>query len=70
MESDTYIVRTTLATRLPFLKPIIENLVQTVSQVESIANLVYTRAILSEFEKNIPFHVKWVDQASLYANCS
>lgn len=45
----TGIIKTALRTH-DFVKPVVENLVQVLSQVESLGNLVFTRAVLKQFQ--------------------
>jgi hypothetical protein len=47
----TGIVKTALQTQ-EFVKPVVENLIQVLSQVESVGNLIYTRALLKQKAKS------------------
>jgi hypothetical protein len=62
----TGIVKTALQTQ-EFVKPVVENLIQVLSQVESVGNLIYTRALLKQFHDHSKIEARWLDQTTVRA---
>jgi hypothetical protein len=60
------VIKTAIQTH-KFIKPVIENLVQVTSKVESLANALYTLVILDHFESGQKFHKQWVNQSTFNA---
>ena len=66
VSAGTGIIKTALQTP-EFVKPVVENLIQVLAQVESVGNLVYTRAILKQFHDHSKIEARWVDQITTLA---
>ena len=66
MEDDQYIVSSTLRV-LPFVKPVIEEIIQRRSRIESHGNAVFTLMILKRFESHTFFTDNFLKQSVISA---
>ena len=64
--TEEYIVKTHLAC-LPFVKPVLEELLQRVSRIASYGSALYTLLVLKRFESGKPFTCAFTKQSTVSA---